>query len=102
MKFVVSWTARSGGSAAENEAGAKRGLELFSKWSPPSDVTFHALLGRLDGNGGFAIVEGDNPASLSEAAAKFGPFFEFHTYPVADLTDLVEVANEAITWRESA
>lgn len=101
MKFLVSWTTRSGGSAADNEAAAKRGLELFSKWSPPESVTFHAFVSRLDGNGGFALVEGDDPASLSEAAAKFGPYFEFHSYPVADVTEVVAVANEAVAWRES-
>ena len=101
MKFLVSWTVRNGGSAAENETSAKRGLELFSKWSPPADVTFHAFVGRLDGNGGFALVEGDNAASLAEASAKFTPYFEFHTYPVADVTEIVGVASEAVAWRES-
>jgi Protein of unknown function (DUF3303) len=101
MKFVVSWIPRSGGSAIENEAAAKRNFELFAKWTPPTDVTFHVFVARLDGNGGFAVVEGDNPASLSEAAAKFGPYFEFHSYPVADVTEVVEVGNEAIAWRDS-
>jgi hypothetical protein len=99
VKLLVSWTTRSGGG--DNEAAAKRGLELFSKWSPPESVTFHAFVLRLDGNGGFALVEGDDPASLSEAAAKFGPYFEFHAHPVADVNDIVAVVSDAVTWRES-
>lgn len=76
-------------------------MELFAKWTPPADVTFHAFVGRLDANGGFALVEGDDPASLSEAAAKFSPFFEFHSYPVADVTELIGVAAEAVAWRDA-
>ena len=66
MKFVVTWKVRSGASAADNEAAAARTLEVFGKWSPPSDETFHQFLGRLDGTGGFAVVETDNPDSLAE------------------------------------
>ncbi len=39
MKFVVTWTERAGGSAAENEASVARFLDVLSKWSPPSDQT---------------------------------------------------------------
>ena len=102
MKFIVTWTPRTGGSAADNEVAAKRGLELLGKWSPPGDVTFHQFVGRLDGNGGFAVTETDNPASLGEAAAKFGPYFEFHTYPVADMGEVATLTGEAVTWRESS
>lgn len=101
MKFVTTWTVRTGGSAADSEAAQKRGLELFSKWSPPGDVTFHEFVGRLDGNGGFAVVETDNAASLGEAAAKFGPFFEFHSYPVVDIAEEAAISGEAVEWRSS-
>ena len=32
MKYVMTWTPRLSGSAEENEAATRRGLELFSKW----------------------------------------------------------------------
>ena len=47
MKYVISWTAREGGSGAENEEAAKRGLQVFGKWSPPQGDTFHQFLTRL-------------------------------------------------------
>lgn len=81
MKFAVAWKVRHGGSAAENEASAARVLEVFGKWSPPSDETFHQFLGRLDGAGGFAVVETDNPDSLLDAPSKFGPYLEFEIDP---------------------
>jgi hypothetical protein len=101
MKFVVSWTIRSGGSGAEREADAERGLKVFSKWSPPSDETFHQFLGRLDGTGGYAVVETDKPESLGEAATKFGVWFDFEIVPVADITETTKLASEAVAFRKS-
>ncbi|MFZ1175410.1 MAG: DUF3303 family protein, partial [Mycobacterium sp.] len=62
MKYVVAWTYRLNGSAAENEESLRRGLAVFSKWTQPQGTTYHQFVGRLDGAGGFAVVETDNPA----------------------------------------
>jgi hypothetical protein len=101
MKYLVAWTNRSGGSASDNEATVARSLEVFSKWSPPADETFHQFLSRLDGEGGYAVVETDNPLSLLEGPAKFGPYFEFSVTPVVDITEGVPVLNEGIEFRRS-
>lgn len=70
MKYVVAWKPRLGGSAAENEATAARVLEVFNKWTPASDVTFHQFVLRVDGEGGFAVTEGDDPATVARDIAK--------------------------------
>jgi hypothetical protein len=101
MKYLVKWTARSGASAADNEAAVKRSLDVFGKWSPASDATFHQFLARLDGTGGYAVVETDNPASVAEGPAKFGPYFDFEVVPVLDITDGVQIINEAIQFRDA-
>ena len=64
MKYVVSWTVRLGGSAADNEAAVKRLLEVYSKWTIPDSTTYHQFVSRVDGNGGFAVVETDNPMDM--------------------------------------
>jgi hypothetical protein len=56
MRYAMTWTNRLGGSGKENEEGVRRALELFSKWQPPDGTTFHQFVGRVDGEGGFAIV----------------------------------------------
>jgi hypothetical protein len=101
MKFVVTWKNRSGASAADNEAAAARTLEVFGKWSPPSDETFHQFLGRLDGTGGFAVVETDNPDSLAEAPAKFGTYLDFEIIPVNDITETTRLLGEGVEFRKS-
>lgn len=101
MKFVVTWKVRSGSSAADNEATAARLLEVFGKWTPPADETFHQFLGRLDGTGGIAVVETDNPDSLGEAPAKFGAYLDFEIVPVSDITESVRLLAEGIEFRKS-
>ena len=75
MKYVVSWTFRLGGSAAENEAGVKRLLEVYSKWTIPESMTYHRFVNRVDGDGGFAVVETDNPMDMIGDVGKFGPLW---------------------------
>src|SRR5271165_5749580 len=101
MKYLVSWKARNGGSGAENHASAAEGLQAFSKWSPAADATFHQFLARLDGEGGYAVIESDNPVSVMEGPAKFEPWFEFTVTPVMDIMDSIPIVAAAIEFRNS-
>lgn len=99
MKYVVAWKARASGSAQENEAGVARSLQVFGSWTAPSDSNFLQFLTRLDGEGGFAVVETDNPVSVLDGPAKFGPYFEFSVYPCMDIMEAVPVLSAGIEFR---
>ena len=99
MKYVVAWTFKWNGSASENEASAQRALEVFAKWTPPASSTFHQFLSRLDGTGGFAVVETDNPMDLADAPSKFGFFAEYQIYPVTEMAEGVQVFQEGVKFR---
>ena len=99
MKYVVSWTFRIGGSAADNEAGVKRLLEVYSKWTIPASTTYHQFVSRVDGNGGFAVVETDNPMDMVGDVMKFGPFLEYQVYPVVEVADTVQATQEGVEFR---
>jgi hypothetical protein len=101
MKYVITWKHRSGGSAAENEASTARALEVLSKWAPDPDATIHQFVMRIDGQGGFSVVEGDDPADLLRAAAIFSPFSEYTVYPVIDFAEAVQAISEAVEFRKS-
>jgi hypothetical protein len=101
MKYVITWTPRSGGSAAENEASAARVLDLVSKWAPGPDETVHQWVLRIDGQGGFAVVEGDNPADFLRNTAVWSPFSDFTIYPVVDFAEGMQVIREGTEWRKS-
>ena len=101
MKYVVSWTFRIGGSAADNEAAVKRLLEVYSKWTIPASMTYHQFVSRVDGNGGFAVVETDNPMDMVGDVMKFGPFLEYQLYPVVEVADSVQATQGGVEFRES-
>ncbi len=101
MKYMVSWTYHWNGSAAENEAGIERALQAFAKWTPPGGTTFHQFVGKLDGTGGFAVVETDNPMELADAPSKFGHFAEYRIDPVADMTEAAQAFQLGVEFRKS-
>jgi len=99
MKYAMTWTNRLGGSGKDNEDAARRALELFSKWQPAAGTTFHQFVGRVDGEGGFAIVETDNPTELLTETLKFAPFNVFQIYPVVDMDEWAQAAQGGIDFR---
>jgi hypothetical protein len=58
-------------------------------------------VGRVDAEGGFAVVETDNPAELLNDTAKFAPYNVFQIYPVVDISDWAHQAQDGIEYRES-
>ena len=97
MKYLVSWETRQSASE-ENQA---RGLQVFSKWSPAPEATFKEFLGRVDGRGGFAVVEADDPAVIARDMAIFGAFFDMSVYPVMEIMDIAGIGAEAVEFRAS-
>ncbi len=100
-QYLVHWVARPGGSATDNEAAAKRALQLFSKWTPHPAANFKAMVATLDGRGGYALVETNDPAALAEGPLKFGSVFDFTVVPVVDMLEAVGMMTEAIEFRDS-
>jgi hypothetical protein len=101
MKYVISWKPRAGGSAAENEASAARALEITSKWTPSPGTTIHQFVLRIDGQGGFAVGESDDPDDIARTLLKFSSVFEYTVYPVIDFDAGLRVAGEAIEFLKS-
>jgi hypothetical protein len=97
MKYVVTWETLPN----LTEETAKRSLTVFSKWSPSHPEHFLAFLGRVDGNGGFAVVETDDPTELAKDTAPFTPWFEFHVYPCLEIADTAAINTEALAFLDS-
>jgi len=97
MKYVVMWETRQ----STSEETQARGLQVFSKWSPSEGTDFQQFLGRVDGRGGFAVVETGDPALVAKDMAMFGPFFEFSLYPVLEIAETAGIGMEAVQMRAS-
>jgi hypothetical protein len=101
MKYVITWQPRSGGSAADNEASAARFRALTREWSPSADTAIHQFVVRIDGGGGFAIVESDGPAAIARTLFRLAPLNEYTAYPVIDYEEGIRIAVEADEFRAS-
>jgi Protein of unknown function (DUF3303) len=98
MKYVVSWQPRPN----MTEEMQARSLQVFEKWSPAEGTNFLQFLGRIDGPGGFAVVETDDPALLALDTAIFSNFFDMTVYPVLDVQEAARIGGEALEFIRSA
>src|ERR1019366_3945254 len=70
-KYLISWKARQNGTAQQNHDDVKKTLATFAKWQPRADQNFLQFVQRVDGQGGYAVVETDNPAGIGDGPSKF-------------------------------
>jgi hypothetical protein len=99
MKFVLQYTLREGASAADNEAGQKRSMQLLSKFEPSAQIK--EWVDRVDGDGGFAIFETDDPIALLRDITIWTPLLRFELHPVVDVGEGTAAQQEAIEFRDS-
>src|SRR4051812_44672569 len=97
MKYVVSWVPLP----TNSEDVQARSLQVFGQWSPAEGTNFVQFLGRVDGRGGFAVVETDDVTLLARDMAVFGAFLEMSVYPVLDIEESARLGLEAIEFRRS-
>jgi hypothetical protein len=98
MKYVVAWEIRSSYSEDQDE----RSLKVFGRWSPAEGTNFVEFVARVDGRGGFAVVETEDVTLIARDVAVFNAFFEFNVYPVMDARESAQLVGEAIEFRRGA
>ena len=98
MKYVVAWEGRAGTS----EEVQARSLRVFSKWSPAEGNVFLQFVGRVDGRGGFAVVETEDVTLIARDMAIFNAFFDMSVYPVLDIQEIARIGGEAVEFRATA
>jgi hypothetical protein len=96
MKFVLTWTVTPRGSLADSVASTEATLKLLASWQPSPDATIHQWVQRCDGNGGFCVLDTDNPASLTKDLAVWSGIIAFQLYPVLDIGDWAPLQAEAL------
>jgi hypothetical protein len=97
MKYVITWEP---GPNTSEEMQA-RALQVFGKWSPAEGTNFLQFLNRIDGRGGFAVVETEDPTLITRDTAIFGAFLDFSVYPVLDSPEWARIAGEAVEFRRN-
>ena len=97
MKYVIAWESR--GNASEELL--TRSLQVFTTWSPAAGTTFLQFVARVDGRGGFAVVETDDVALIARDMAIFTAFFDMSVYPVIGIEENARISGEAVAFRTS-
>lgn len=100
-KYLMSWKTRAAGTAQQNHDDGKSILDAFAKWQIPAGQNYKEFLSRVDGEGGFAVIETDNQAGLLDGVSKFLTWLEFDIVPVVDIMDAVPVLAAGAEYRES-
>jgi hypothetical protein len=101
MKFVLTYTWRDGGSAAEREQMLKRSMQLLGKFSPSDPTQIKEWVDRVDGEGGFALLESDDPIAMMRDIAIWIPMLRFELHPVVDVADAMPAQQEALDFLDS-
>jgi hypothetical protein len=97
-KYLIEWKVR--GALAGDEGQPRRLMDVFSKWTPAASNILQ-MVSRIDNQGGYSIVETDNPTDILRDASKFEVWLEFAVIPVVDMADAVPIFNEAIEYLDS-
>ncbi len=98
MKYVVAWETR----ATSSEEVQARSLQVFGNWAPAEGTDFVQFVGRVDGRGGFAVVETEDVTLIARDMAVFGAFFDMSVYPVLDIQETARIGGEAVEFRRAA
>lgn len=102
MKYMVEYSIRTAGlSHDQNLANQEALLATFAKWQPEDGLTVHAFVGDLN-NGGYALVEADDPKVVYSFVSKFFYWNDVEVVPVIDVADIVPVGTESMEWTRAA
>ena len=95
MLFHFTWTRRDG----VGEDGDERILKILESFQPAEGQTIHMWVERADGNGGYGLIETDDPSVLASGPPIFAPFFDFDIEVVLQHDEAIEILREAVATR---
>ena len=102
MKYVIEYEIRTAGlTHDQNFANQDALLKAFGKWTPEEGLTVHAFVSNLN-NGGYVLVEADDPTVVYSFVSKFTYWNDVNVVPVVDVADGVANGTASLAWARSA
>lgn len=102
MKYVIEYEIRTAGlTHDQNFANQDALLKAFGKWTPDEGLTVHAFVSNLN-NGGYVLVEADDPNVVYSFVSKFTYWNDVNVVPVVDVADGVANGTASLAWARSA
>jgi muconolactone delta-isomerase len=99
MKYMLTWSERSQGSAIEYENAQKRILEVFRQWKAPANFKIELFVIRVGDWGGYMMLDCDDPTAVHKFCSML-PAFVFEARPVIPIEYAVRVELESIAFRD--
>ena len=99
MKYMITWSERSQGSAVEYENAQKRILDVFRRWEAPANFKIELFVIRVGDWGGYMLADCDDPITVHKFCSML-PAFEFQARPVIPIEDAVRGELEVMAWRD--
>ena len=102
MKYMIEWKVRSAGlTYDQNLSNQDALLKAFGKWTPEAGLTVHAFLSNL-GDGGYVLVEADDPTVVQAFVGKFFYWNDLTVVPVVDIAEGAASAAASLAWARDA
>ena len=102
MKYMCEYKVRHGHHFEQNFGAAESLLTAFSKWKPDDGLKIHAFVSNLMGDGGYILVETDDPKLIVSFASKFSYWNDSEIIPVIDVAEATAVAAGSLSWARAA
>jgi|SRR3974390_82287 hypothetical protein len=103
MKYMIEWTIRQAGlSNDQNFASSQALLNAFGKWKPEDGLTVHAFVSKLSGNGGYVLVEANDPKVIVSFVSKYTFWNDATVVPVLDVGETVPINAASLAWAQGA
>ena len=99
MKYIISWSERSQGSAAGYENAQKRILEVFAQWKAPATFRIEFFVILVGEWGGQMLVECDVLTAIHKLTTSLAAF-HFEVRPVIPIEEAVRSELEAMARRD--
>ena len=102
MKYMIEYAIRTAGlTHDQNLANQDALLKAFGTWKPETGLTVHAFVANMN-NGGYVLVEADDPSVVASFVSKFFAWNEIDVVPVVDITETVRINTAALAWAQNA
>ena len=100
---MIEYTVRTAGLAYDqNFAGSQALLNAFGKWKPEDGLTVQAFVSNLAGNGGYVLVEANDPKVIVAFVSKYTFWNDANVVPVVDIGESVPINAASLAWAQSA
>ena len=98
MKYMVEYQIRTAGlTHDQNLANQDALLKAFGAWKPEKGLSVEQFVANLN-NGGYVLVEADDPKIVHSFVSKFYAWNDVNIVPVVDVADSVATAAASLAW----